>query len=190
MEKSYIVDQVFDKSDFKMVGLAKAVYENCTFTNCDLSNIDLTDFNFTDCEFKGCNMSLAKVVKTVFNQVTFTNCKLLGLLFENSSEFLFSVSFDHCVLNHSSFFKQKLKKTIFKNSSLHEVDFSECDLSHAVFEHCDLKMATFENTILNKADLRTAINYTINPETNNIKKALFSLQGLPGLLHKYDIEIV
>jgi hypothetical protein len=42
---------------------------------------------------------------------------------------------------------------------------------------------------LEKADFRTAFNYSINPETNRIKKAKFSKEGLNGLLDKYDIEI-
>jgi hypothetical protein len=42
---------------------------------------------------------------------------------------------------------------------------------------------------LKKADLRTAYNYHIDPESNKLKKAKFSLQGLPGLLDKYGIDI-
>jgi hypothetical protein len=43
---------------------------------------------------------------------------------------------------------------------------------------------------MEKADFRSAFNYSINPEINRIKKAKFSLTGLQGLLGKYDIEIV
>jgi fluoroquinolone resistance protein len=42
---------------------------------------------------------------------------------------------------------------------------------------------------LEKADLRTAYNYSIDPSINKIKKAKFSLPGVVGLLSKYDIEI-
>ena len=31
--------------------------------------------------------------------------------------------------------------------------------------------------------------HSIDPETNRIKKAKFSISGVLGLLHKYDIEI-
>jgi len=37
--------------------------------------------------------------------------------------------------------------------------------------------------------LRTAFNYSLNPELNKIKKAKFSLPAVVGLLDKYDIEI-
>ena len=35
-----------------------------------------------------------------------------------------------------------------------------------------------------------AYNFDIDPEINMIKKALFSAQGLPGLLSKYQLKIV
>jgi len=72
---------------------------------------------------------------------------------------------------------------------MHEVDFTESDLADALFENCDLFRASFDRTILEKADLRTAINYSIDPDNNRIRKAKFSKSGLAGLLHKYDIQI-
>jgi hypothetical protein len=42
---------------------------------------------------------------------------------------------------------------------------------------------------LEKADIRTSHNYTIDPEKNKVKKAKFSIHGIAGLLDKYDIEI-
>jgi fluoroquinolone resistance protein len=69
-----------------------------------------------------------------------------------------------------------------------EIDLTESDLTSAVFDNCDLK-ATFDHTILEKADLRNSYNCTFDPENNRIKKAKFSLEGLAGLLGKYDIEV-
>ena len=87
------------------------------------------------------------------------------------------------------FIKPKIKKTVFKNSQLHEADFTDCDLSGSSFEKCDLANAKFENTIAEKVDFRTSFNYSINPELNRVKKARFSLSQITGLLGKYDIEI-
>jgi uncharacterized protein YjbI with pentapeptide repeats len=114
---------------------------------------------------------------------------MLGLLFYNCSEFGLSFSFDNCNLDHSSFYKTKIKKTFFKNSHLQEADFTDCDLANSSFENCNLAKARFENTILEKVDFRTSHNYTIDPEINRIKKAKFSLTQVTGLLDKYDIEI-
>ena len=113
----------------------------------------------------------------------------MGLHFENCDPFLFEVDFDNCFLQLSSFYKLKLKKTRFKNSNLSEVDFTEADLTNSLFDNCDLDAARFERTTLEKADLRTSRNYSIDPELNKIKKAKFSIHGISGLLDKYDIEI-
>lgn len=69
------------------------------------------------------------------------------------------------------------------------MDFTECDLSNAVFGNCDLSGAVFDNTNLEKADLRTSVNYSIDPALNRLKKAKFSLSEVYGLLYKLDIEI-
>jgi len=82
-----------------------------------------------------------------------------------------------------------LKETLFIDCKLHEVDFLETNLLGSKFNNCDLKDAVFESTNLHKVDFSTAINYVINPNINNIKKAKFSMQGLAGLLTQFDIKI-
>ena len=111
------------------------------------------------------------------------------LHFEDCHEFLFSVHFYTCHHNLFSFYKRKLKKTTFKDCSLHEVDFTETDLTNTVFDNCDLNRATFSNSILEKVDFRTAYNYSFDPDVNRIKKAKFSSAGISGLLDKYYIQI-
>lgn len=189
MEEVLVSDEVFDKIDFRQNALPTGEYEDCTFNNCDFSETDLSAIKFIDCDFSGCNLSLAKISRTVFQNAKFKNCKMLGLHFDECSEFLLSFRFENCVLNHSSFYKTRIKKTHFKDSQLRETDFTECDLSEAVFEKCDLARATFENTNLEKADFRTAFNYSFDPDFNRVRKAKFSLSGVSGLLDKYDIKI-
>ena len=114
---------------------------------------------------------------------------MLGLHFNNCNVFGLAFSFENCILNHSSFYKVKIKKTTFKNTQLQEADFTECDLTGSLFDNCDLSRATFDNTIIEKSDFHTSYNYSIDPEINRIKKARFSIYGLSGLLEKYDIKI-
>ena len=109
---------------------------------------------------------------------------MLGLRFDDCSEFRLSFSFESCQLSHSSFFKLKIKNTTFRNSLLEGVDFAESDLHSVEFDKCNLQNAIFEHTKLEKADFRTSYNYTIDPEINSIKGAKFSLQGVVGLLGK------
>jgi uncharacterized protein YjbI with pentapeptide repeats len=65
----------------------------------------------------------------------------------------------------------------------------ETDLTQALFDHCNLRLAVFMNTNLSQADFLTSYDYVIDPEKNKIKKAIFSLEGVKGLLTKYDIRI-
>lgn len=185
MKETLIHDTTFDKSN----SLAIGEYENCIFNNCNFADSNLSGYKFIDCTFNGCDFSLATLNKTVFQDVVFNDCKMLGLQFDKCDGFGLSFSFDGCQLNHSSFFKTALRKTVFRNSQLEETYFAEADLTRAVFDNCDLRRAVFDQTILEKADFRTAYNYAIDPEINRIKKAKFSISGIPGLLGKYDIVI-
>ncbi len=189
MNKTYFDNLSLDKKDYSEEPIELGEYDVCHFTNCNFSNSDLSNVIFIDCTFSACNLSGAKLNKTSLRDCTFKDCKLLGLHFFNCHDFLFAVTFENCNLNLASFYRMKIKKTIFKNCNLQEVDFSEADLSAALLDNCDLALSVFSNTILEKADLKTAYNYSIDPETNYIKKAKFSSNGIAGLLDKYDLEI-
>ena len=63
------------------------------------------------------------------------------------------------------------------------------NLTEVVFEQCDLYRAEFSKAIANKANFSSSYNYTIDPEQTKIKKAVFSLQEVKGLLFKHDITI-
>lgn len=52
-----------------------------------------------------------------------------------------------------------------------------------------LEKTVFIDTILHKTDFYTSYGYTIDLEKNKVKKALFSTDGLKGLLEKYDLVI-
>ncbi|HWB28019.1 MAG TPA: pentapeptide repeat-containing protein [Chitinophagaceae bacterium] len=164
-------------------------YEGCTFNNCNFYISSIAGCLFIDCSFNSCDLSMVKLSETLLRDIHFKNCKMLGLLFDSCNQFGLSVGFENCTLNHSSFYKTNIKKTVFNNTVLQEVDFTGSNLTGAVFNNCNLLNARFENTILEKVDFRTSFNYTIDPELNKIKKAKFSLSGLPGLLNKYDIDI-
>ena len=138
MESNYFEDKKFEKLNFIEKTLPFGMYENCIFLNCDFSNADLSNFSFAECRFSDCNISMAKLIKVTFNDVAFTGCKLLGLHFEDCNKTPFIISFENCTLNFSSFYQQKLKKTVFKNSEIREADFTDADLTAVIFDHCDL----------------------------------------------------
>jgi uncharacterized protein YjbI with pentapeptide repeats len=125
----------------------------------------------------------------MFKEVKFLDCKLTGLHFDHCDAFLFAVDFDNCLLQLSSFYRLKMRKTNFLRTDLREADFTEADLTGALFEETDLQNAVFDQTILEKANFTKAFNYSINPDNNRIKNALFSYPGVLGLLNKYQITI-
>lgn len=184
-----IEEVTFEKEDYSIESLERGDYELCTFINCNFANSDLSNIRFIDCEFHDCNLSAVKLGGTGLQDVRFNNCKMLGLHFDECSDFLFQVAFDNCMLNHSSFFKKKLVKTRFSQCKLQEVDFTDCNLSSADFDQSDIIGATFTNCTLAKADFRTALNLSIDPERNRMKGAQFSQQNVVGLLNKYQIKV-
>lgn len=180
---------VFKGLDYSKTILPKGIYENCTFLSCNFMNVDLSGFTFENCIFTECDLSLVKLGSTSLQDVKFLKSKLLGLRFEDCKDFLFSVNFDECHLNLSTFYQSLLKKTIFKDCYLHEVDFTESNLANARFINCDLTRAIFERANLEKTDFTSSYNFTIDPEKNKIRKAKFSKENVAGLLTKYDIII-
>ncbi len=189
MQSTYFEGQVFDPRVTNSATLVKGEYENCEFKNLSMIDTDLSGYSFVECSFTECDLSNARVDQTSFKTVEFKKCKLQGIRFDCAQKMLLAFSFDECNLSYSSFYTLKIKGTRFKDSMLKNVDFADGDLTKSIFQNCDLEKAIFENTNLEHADFATAYNFIIDPETNRIKKTVFSMQGLPGLLSKLDLII-
>ena len=183
---TYFTEETYKNSS----SIEKGTYEDCTFIDCKLASHDLRDYVFINCEFKGCDLSNTNILRAAFREVDFYDCKLIGLKFDECNDFLFEVNFNSCQLDFASFYQRKMSKTNFINCQLKEVDFSEANLTESNFDESDLSGAIFEATNLQKADFSTALNYQIDPESNQMKAAKFSSQGLLGLLAKYQLKIV
>jgi len=186
---AFVNNKVFKNKDFTTTALERSEYDSCRFVNCHFENSDLSTIGFIDCGFEDCNLTNAKLNGVSLHDVTFINCKLVGILFNNCGGFTFSPRFEGCQLNLSSFYQVNVSNVVFTKCSLQEVDFTEANLTGCTLTDCDLQRAVFSNTNLEKADLRTAYNFSIDPERNRLKKAKFSIQNVSGLLEKYAIEI-
>ena len=189
MKHPYYTDQEFVSKDFSENRLAPGEYDNCQFSNCTFSNADLSATVFSACEFAHCDLSMATLQGTAFRDVKFSHCKLLGLRFDECNTFNLSFSFEGCILQFASFFNLKLPGTRFKGCNLEEVEFIGADFSNAQFEDCNLNLAVFEHTKLIGADFKTASNFAIDPEINQVQQAKFSIHNIAGLLRKYKISI-
>ncbi|HAA13403.1 MAG TPA: hypothetical protein DCE41_17605 [Cytophagales bacterium] len=187
MSKPYFQEETYTATP--LADLPAGEYDGCTFKQCDWAEGSLAGYVFVDCTFQECDLSLVKLHDTALRAIVFRGCKMQGLHFDHVNAFLFEVAFAQCKLNLTSFYQVVLKKTKFTECQLEEVDFAEADLTQAVFADCNLNGASFDNTNLEKADLRSAQGYIINPAQNRLKKAKFSRSGLEGLLVQYDIVI-
>ena len=183
------VDTEYKGVNFEEEPLSPGDYIDCRFSGCRFAGADLSELTFDGCVFENCDLSLVKLGNTAFRKVEFRGCKMLGMRFDQCNPFGLEFHFTGCVLNLSSFFRLKIKKTRFEECKMVEVDLVEADLEGAVFDGCDLSGTMFDHTNLEKADFRMAQHYIINPETNRIRKAKFSWPGLAGLLARYGILI-
>jgi uncharacterized protein YjbI with pentapeptide repeats len=164
-------------------------FDEYRFIGCDFSGADLSGLRLTDCLFERCNLSSAKLAGTALQNVAFAECKLLGLQFTACRDMLFGVHFDQCQLRYASFAGRKMPATRFVGCWLEESDFADADLSTAVFQDCTLGGAIFQNTQLVGADFTTATGFTIDPESNHLRTARFTLHGLLGVVSKYELVV-
>jgi fluoroquinolone resistance protein len=190
MEQLTHEDKIFEKVTYANKLIRSREFQDCTFRQCDFQDSDFAGSKFLDCTFEECNLSLMKLGNTTLNNVVFKNCKALGVNFHECTDFLFSVAFDDCVLDYASFAGKKMPKTSFVKCSLKETSFMQTILTGSRFDQCDLAGAIFNRTDLTGSNFSTAYNFTIDPEINTLKKAIFSEHGLAGLLAKYGIKVV
>ena len=114
---------------------------------------------------------------------------MTGASFSACNRYAFNASFKECQMQYVSF--QGLNLTGFRFSSCRivEADFGQCVLKKAIFDNCDLDRSFFVQCNLEETDFRTAYHLVLDPSQNKMKNARFSLQGLPGLLTQYGIQI-
>ena len=190
MEQLIHDNKTFEKITYAGKLIIGREFQDCVFKQCDFSDSTFSGSKFLDCTFEGCNLSLMKLSNATLQSVTFKDCKVLGVNFHECSDFLFSVEFINCTLDFASFAGKKMLKTSFSKCSLKETSFIQSILTSSRFDQCDMSGTVFNRTDLSSANFTTAYNYTIDPEINTLKKAVFSEQGLAGLLVKYGIKVV
>ncbi len=168
--------------------LSSTEFEGVTFQGETAIGLDLNDRKFIDCTFERCQLSSVKIQDAVI-QADFRNCKIEGINFFTAKRSLLSISFDSCLIRHSSFAELKLPKIKFTGCELHNVDFSDADLSSVDFSNTTFNDCVFRNTNLSRADFRTASGYYIDPMQNKVKGARFSSPEVLSLLAGFDIVI-
>jgi fluoroquinolone resistance protein len=182
-------DMTFERLELTPGSLDDTEFENCVFVRCDFSGFVATDANFVDCRFEGCNLANFRPNGCGLKQVVFADCKLVGVDFTLCTEFAFAVGFARCNLDFTRFAKMPLTGTLFDACLIREANFGGANLTKARFDECNLDRSVFHRTNLSQADFRSASNFAIDPESNQLKKAKFAATALAGLLGKYGLVI-
>ena len=179
----------YSNEDFNSLDFSDDMYEACIFKGCNFSSLSLSLMVFEDCTFIECNFSELKADQTAFRTCEFQDCKILAAIWDNANSFLLKLNFTNCILDYSTFSGLPLKGSQFVNCSMLEVDFSKADLQECNFTNSQLSRATFNQSDLRKSDFSQSIDFSIDPEINQINNAIFSRDDLGNLLHKHNITI-
>lgn len=189
MLSNYIADKIFEIECFTEDSIQYKDFERCTFIGCDFAEASFLGVAFIDCTFSDCNFTEAKINYVGFRGVHFTNCDFTGVNFAMVDSLLFGFGFTGCTLDYAKFYSLKMPGTVFTSCSIIAADFMAADITAVIFDNCNLHKSVFIDTIANKTDFSSSYNFTLDPEKNKLKKAIFSTDGLKGLLTKFDLVI-
>lgn len=189
MTSDYLLNEEHSNQVFDTLAIRYKEFESCTFKNCDFTACDFTGVVFVECTFYDCNFKDTKINYVSLRDVQFVGCNFTAVNFAMTDQVIYNFNFTDCLLDYAQFYALKLKKMQFINCSMVAVDFMRSDLSEVLFDNCNLRRAVFIDTVLQKADFYTSYDFIIDPEKNKVKKAIFSTEGLKGLVAKYDLVI-
>jgi fluoroquinolone resistance protein len=187
-------DQIYEQIHLEQGAILAGEFTDCKFVKCSFEAAVFSNCRVSSCIFQECNLSLIDISGSSFPATRFVKSKLIGVNWTqgnwSQSDFSQLDGFYDCVISHSTFIGLKLKGIQIKNCIANEVDFREADLSKVIFQGTDLAKSLFSNTNLTEADLSQARNYQIDPGSNILKNARFSLPEAMALLYIMDIEII
>jgi fluoroquinolone resistance protein len=145
------------------------IIEDVVFENIDFRTEALKKGEYENCTFKKC----------VLADCDLNTFKFIGCIFEN------------CDLSLANINKVVLRDVQFKDCKMVGLKFDTTDsFSISItIDHCILTNSIFSATNLEKADFTTAFNYSIDMDSNKIKKSKHSKGQLGGLLEKYHLTI-
>ena len=172
---------------FRSQKIKEGIYSNCTFYHCTFEKMRGSQFSF--CTFEQCHIQDDNLQKSRIQQCIFKECKLVALPFFQCEKRFFSPEFQNSLLMSCNFAEMMMKKGIFQKCKLKECFFTGTDLTSSDFSEADLEGTLFHRCNLTKANFTDAINYAIDPRTNTITKARFSLPEAASLLNAFEIEL-
>jgi len=182
-------DGIFEGLMLTGADLTGKLFMDCQFISCRISDSKLTASNFRNCRFQDCELTLLKVANAGFSNCEFKNTMLQGINFSESTNSLFYSDFLDCEIRHCFFSNMDLKKKVFTGSRFRDCEFFKIDFRDANFKKAEFTETPFSECDLRKADFTEARGYTIHPEQNKLRGAIFSAPDVLALLAPLGIVI-
>lgn len=182
------VEETYNESDWSGNTIEGVTFDECVFIGGTFTKALFEDCRFLQCEFRGCDFSVAKFPGTRFRDVRFVSCKLSGVDFLKASPGPIAI-FDECRLDYAGFSSMDLRGTQFLRCTALETDFAEARMEGVDCAGTDFAGARFSNTDLRGANFLEARNYSIDPQNNKVKKAIFDLPEAINLLRSIGVII-
>lgn len=165
-----------------------AEFYSCEFQGVNFANLPLKSTLLAECKFSGCNLANADLTNTSLRELEFTACNLMGINWARARR-VSDLAFKDCKLDFGSFQGLSLKGLKCLGSFALETDFSDADLTGSDFSRTSLAGASFVRAKLEKADLRSAVHYLIDPRFTSIKGAKFSFPDVISLITALGAEV-
>ncbi len=184
----------FKKLDLRSARITEKRFQGCTFVKCSFNEAVFSACVFHECVFKNCDLSLAKFPGASFKACRFEDSQFIGVDWTETAwtggKVIFKpADFTGCVLNYSVFMGLDMKNVVLRKCLAKEVSFEEANLTKADCRGTDFSGSRFVHANLTEADFTGALNYTISPTLNTLKKTKFSLPEAMSLLHNLDIVL-
>jgi fluoroquinolone resistance protein len=183
-----IEGRAFRDLDFRGSEISEKVFRDCTFTNVIFAEARLRECRFEDCVVGLSDWTMTKVYGTAMRGVKFEGSKLMGIDWSDGHRSL-DATFKECVLDYCSFVQIDLRKSVFKDCRMLEVNFTEANLTEADFSGSNLDRCQFHQTNLSRANLAGATNVRLNPTENKVKGATISLDAAIGVVTAMGIHV-
>ncbi len=182
-------DESFENININEQQISSIEFDNCAFKSCSFSKSTFAYCKFTECIFENCDLSLLNIKGSVFNDVKLIDTKAIGINWTSASN-PFEINLNNSDISMSSFYNFDLRQAKIIKCKAHDVDFGKTNLEKVDFKDTDLKGSMFGDTNLKNTDLSKAINYTINPNQNNIKGTKVSLPQATSFLTYFELKII
>jgi uncharacterized protein YjbI with pentapeptide repeats len=185
----YHEDVDFCNVDFGPTPLTNQTFESCIFSSCRFRETPMTGAAFRSSVFRSCELVVVKMSGVVLDRTLFESSKIMGINFSDADNLGFSPDFRKSVISNSVFGGLSFRKGAILECRLVDCDLSDCDFREAEFSATTFEHVAISNCNFEKADFRSARGYAIDPLTNRVRKARFSLPEALSFLSFLGIQI-